>query len=121
MMVPQLTASPPPPPNAKAGSLPGCANADDQSAVSRWGPPCPLGQHRGTRRRNWTWWRSTGEVFVHAGSTYHYGDRKLVLTGTAPVVRVRPDIPLGCSSSARDFGWRVARSDGQVERWLCDP
>lgn len=45
----------------------------------------------------------------------------LVLTGTAPVVRVRPDIPLGCSSSARDFGRLVAHSDGQVERWLCDP
>ncbi|MCZ4345589.1 hypothetical protein [Devosia neptuniae] len=61
------------------------------------------------------------EVFVHAGSTYYYGDRKLLLTGTHPVVRVRPDTPLRYSSAAWDCGWLVARTDGQVERWLCDP
>lgn len=61
------------------------------------------------------------EVFVHAGSCYYYTDRKLFVTGTHPMVRIRPAIPLRYASAAWDFGWLVARSDGQVERWICDP
>jgi hypothetical protein len=63
----------------------------------------------------------THEVLVHAGSCYYYTDSRLFLTGTHPVVRVRPDIPLRYSSAAWDFGWLVARSDGEIERWLCNP
>lgn len=61
------------------------------------------------------------EVFVHAGSCYSYTEQKLFLTGTHPVVRVRPDMPLRYTSQGWDFGWLVARTDGEVERWLCNP
>lgn len=61
------------------------------------------------------------EVFVHAGSCYYYTDRRLFITGTHPLVRVRAAIPLRYISRGWDFGWLVARSDGHVERWLVDP
>lgn len=61
------------------------------------------------------------EVFIHAGSCYYYTERKLFMTGTHPLVRVRPAIPLRYVSRGWDFGWLMARSDGQVARWLCDP
>lgn len=63
----------------------------------------------------------THEIFVHAGSCYSYTEQKLFLTGTHPVVRVRPDMPLRYTSKGWDFGWLVARTDGEVERWLCNP
>ena len=63
----------------------------------------------------------THEVFVHAGSCYSYTEQKLFLTGTHPVVRVRPNMPLRYTSKGWDFGWLVARTDGEVERWLCNP
>jgi hypothetical protein len=61
------------------------------------------------------------EVFVHAGSSYHYTEQGLFMTGTHPVVRVRPNIPMRYSSGAWDFGWLMARTDGHVARWLCNP
>ena len=61
------------------------------------------------------------EVFVHAGSCYYYTRRKLFMTGTHPLVRVRPAIPLRYTSGGWDFGWLMARTDGHVARWLCDP
>jgi hypothetical protein len=61
------------------------------------------------------------EVFVHAGSCYYYTERKLFMTGTHPLVRVRPAIPLHYTSQGWDFGWLMARTDGHVARWLCDP
>lgn len=61
------------------------------------------------------------ELFVHAGSCYYYSERRLFMTGTHPLVRVRPAIPLRYQSRAWDFGWLMARSDGHVARWLCDP
>lgn len=61
------------------------------------------------------------EIFVHAGSCYYYTEQELFLTGTHPVVRVRPDMPLRYTSQGWDFGWLVARTDGEVERWLCNP
>lgn len=61
------------------------------------------------------------EVFIHAGSCYYYTERNLFMTGTHPLVRVRPAIPLRYGSRGWDFGWLMARSDGQVARWLCDP
>ena len=61
------------------------------------------------------------EVFVHAGSCYYYTERKLFMTGTHPLARVRPAIPLGYTSRGWDFGWLMARTDGHVARWLCDP
>ena len=48
-------------------------------------------------------------------------DRKLFITGTHPAVRVKPAIPLRYGTKGWDFSWLVARSDGQVERWRCDP
>lgn len=61
------------------------------------------------------------EVFVHAGSCYYYTGRRLFMTGTHPLVRVRPAIPLRYTSQGWDFGWLMARTDGHVARWLCDP
>lgn len=61
------------------------------------------------------------EVFVHAGSCYYYTEQQLFLTGTHPVVRVRPTIPVRYTSKGWDFGWLVARTDGKIERWLCNP
>ena len=61
------------------------------------------------------------EVFIHAGSCYYYTDQQLFMTGTHPLVRVQPAIPLRYASRNWDFGWLMARSDGQVARWLCDP
>lgn len=61
------------------------------------------------------------EVFIHAGSCYYYTEQKLFMTGTHPLVRVRSAIPLRYASRNWDFGWLMARSDGQVARWLCDP
>ncbi len=61
------------------------------------------------------------EVFVHAGSCYYYTLRKLFITGTHPVVRVRPATPLEYMTYGWDFGWLMARSDGRVMRWLCNP
>jgi hypothetical protein len=61
------------------------------------------------------------EAFIHCGSCYYYTDRKLFITGTHPAVRVKPAIPLRYTSGGWDFSWLVARTDGQVERWRCDP
>jgi len=61
------------------------------------------------------------EVFVHAGSCYYYTERRLFMTGTHPLARVRPAIPLRYTSGGWDFGWLMARTDGHVARWLCDP
>ncbi|MDO8358948.1 MAG: hypothetical protein Q7T08_02780 [Devosia sp.] len=61
------------------------------------------------------------EAFIHAGSCYYYTDRKLFITGTHPAVRVKPAIPLRYGSRGWDFCWLVARTDGQVERWACNP
>ncbi len=61
------------------------------------------------------------EAFIHAGSGYYYTDRKLFITGTHPAVRVKPAIPMRYGTGGWDFCWLVARTDGQVERWRCDP
>ena len=61
------------------------------------------------------------EIFIHAGSCYYYTEQKLFMTGSHPLVRVRPAIPLHYASRNWDFGWLMARTDGQVARWLCDP
>jgi hypothetical protein len=61
------------------------------------------------------------EVFIHGGSCYYYTEQQLFMTGTHPLVRVQPAIPLRYGSRNWDFGWLMARSDGQVARWLCDP
>ncbi len=61
------------------------------------------------------------EVFVHGGSCYYYTRRRLFMTGTHPLVRVRPALPLRYASRGWDFGWLMARTDGHVARWLCDP
>lgn len=61
------------------------------------------------------------EVFVHAHSSYNYTDRKLLIAGTHPVVRVRPGIPLRYTSRGWDFGWLMARTDGHVAFLLYDP
>ncbi len=61
------------------------------------------------------------EVFVQGGSAYYYTETKLFMIGSHPVVRVRPAVPLRYTSRGWDFGWLMARSDGQVVYRRCDP
>jgi hypothetical protein len=61
------------------------------------------------------------EVFVEVGSCYYYLDQKLFITGSHPVVRVKPGIPMRYVSRGWDFGWLVLRTDGAVSYRCCDP
>lgn len=61
------------------------------------------------------------EVFVHTGPGYYSAGRKIFCAGAQPVVRVRPAIPMRYASRNWDFGWLLPRTDGTVERWLCNP
>ncbi len=61
------------------------------------------------------------EVFVHVGPCYHYTESGFLLAAAHPLVRVAPSIPLLYGSGKWDFGWILARTDGHVARWLCDP
>ncbi|MFN0168177.1 MAG: hypothetical protein ACKV22_17265 [Bryobacteraceae bacterium] len=61
------------------------------------------------------------EVFIQTGSSYYYTERKLFITGSHPLVRVRPAIPLRYRSRNWDFGWLMLRTDGKVVSWLVDP
>jgi len=62
------------------------------------------------------------EVFVRVGSGYYYYcDDRLFAAGTHPLIRVAPTIPLLYASRSWDVGWLLARTDGVVARWLCDP
>jgi len=60
-------------------------------------------------------------VFVQTGPGYYCTQRKLFCGGSQPVIRVRPEIPMRYTSDGWDFGWLMPRTDGFVERWLCDP
>ena len=61
------------------------------------------------------------EVFVHLGAGYYYSERKQFMASANPVVRTRPQIPLGYGTSNWDFGWLMPRSDGRLSRWHCNP
>ncbi|MCC6511170.1 MAG: hypothetical protein IT423_18865 [Pirellulaceae bacterium] len=61
------------------------------------------------------------EVFVHGGPAYYSTQRKIFCAGSQPVVRVKPNIPMRYVSRGWDFGWLMPRTDGTVERWLCNP
>ncbi|MCC7420046.1 MAG: hypothetical protein IT428_07200 [Planctomycetaceae bacterium] len=61
------------------------------------------------------------EVIVQIGSTYFYTEQRLFIGGTHPVVRIRPAIPIKYATDAWDFGWVMARTDGQVVFRRCDP
>ncbi len=61
------------------------------------------------------------EVFIHTGPGYHSTGQGIFCAGTQPVVRVKPGIPMNYESRGWDFGWLMARTDGMVARWLCDP
>jgi len=52
------------------------------------------------------------EVFTRASSCYYYTEQKLFITGTDPLVRVRPSIPLQYASGGWDVSWIMARTDG---------
>jgi hypothetical protein len=60
-------------------------------------------------------------VFVQTGPGYYCTQRRLFSSGSQPVVRVRPGIPMHYTSGGWDFGWLMPRTDGFVDRWLCDP
>lgn len=61
------------------------------------------------------------EVFVEAGSSYAYLEQRLFMTGSHPVVRVKPSIPLRYESMGWDFGWLFLRTDGNVVYRRCNP
>jgi hypothetical protein len=61
------------------------------------------------------------ELFVECGSSYYYEDRQWFITGSHPIIRVRPDIPMRYDTRAWDFGWLMLRSDGHVVYRRCDP
>lgn len=61
------------------------------------------------------------EVFVQAGPGYYNTRQKLFTTGSHPVVRVCPATPLVYSTQNWDFGWIMARTDGQIQFRRCDP
>jgi hypothetical protein len=61
------------------------------------------------------------ELFVQTGPGYYSTERKIFCAGTQPVVRVKPAVPMRYASRGWDFGWLLARTDGCVARWLCDP
>lgn len=61
------------------------------------------------------------EVFVQCGAGYYYTERRLFMTGSHPVVRVKPAIPLLYETRGWDFGWLMLRTDGRVVYRRCDP
>lgn len=61
------------------------------------------------------------EVFIQAGSCYHYTKERLLIASSHPLARVRPAIPLRYSSGNWDYAWLVARTDGQVAKLVYDP
>ncbi len=61
------------------------------------------------------------EVFVHAGPCYFHTRQKLFVTGTHPVVQIRPAIPLRYESQNWNCGWLMARTDGFVASSQVNP
>lgn len=61
------------------------------------------------------------EVFIQVGPGYFYSRQKLLIGGTHPLVRVRPDIPMRYVSRGWDFGWLMPRTDGRAAMLLYDP
>lgn len=61
------------------------------------------------------------EVFVKTGWSYYYTEQKLFMTGSHPVVRCTPDVPMSYKSRGWDFGWLMVRSDGLLFYRRCDP
>ena len=61
------------------------------------------------------------EVFVQGGSCYYYTEQELFITGSHPVIRIKPAIPLQYESRGWDFGWLMLRTDGRVVYRRCDP
>jgi hypothetical protein len=61
------------------------------------------------------------ELFVQTGPGYYNTQLKLFTTGTRPIVRVKPAIPMQYQTRGWDFGWLTARTDGRVQLWMCDP
>ena len=61
------------------------------------------------------------EVFIQTGPSYYHTDQRMFVTGTHPLVRVAPAVPLRYASENWDFGWLMARTDGMVMRSLVDP
>jgi hypothetical protein len=65
--------------------------------------------------------RMAQEVIVPTIARYYYTAGKVFIAASQPLVRVAPSIPLCYKSQNWDFGWIVARTDGQVARLLYDP
>ena len=61
------------------------------------------------------------QMFVQTHSCYHATEQRLFTAGTHPIVRVRPRVPARYETHGWDFGWVMARTDGYIARWMCDP
>jgi hypothetical protein len=60
-------------------------------------------------------------VFVQTGPGYLCTKQRLFSAGSQPVVRVRPGVPMRYTTGGWDFGWLMARTDGFLAGWICDP
>jgi hypothetical protein len=61
------------------------------------------------------------EVFVKTGYDYYYTEQELFISGTYPLVRVKPNIPMEYTSNGWDFGWLLVRTDGYAVQRICNP
>ena len=61
------------------------------------------------------------EVFVKTGWSYYYTEQEFFMTGSHPVIRCNPDVPMRYGSRGWDFGWLMVRSDGRLFYRRCDP
>lgn len=61
------------------------------------------------------------EVFVRVGPGYYYTEQRLFMSGSHPLVRIRPNIPMQYVSRGWDFGWLMLRTDGRAVYRKCDP
>jgi hypothetical protein len=61
------------------------------------------------------------EVFVQGGSAYFYTQKRQLIVGSHPVIRLSPAIPLRYRTANWDFGWLMVRTDGHVVYRRCDP
>ena len=61
------------------------------------------------------------EVFIQTGYNYYYTEKELLITGTHPLVRIAPSIPLKYAPHNWDYSWIMLRTDGSAVVRSCCP
>ena len=64
---------------------------------------------------------SEHEVFIQTGWGYYYNSKKLFISATHPLVKIKPAIPLLYESDGWNFGWLILRTDGACVERICNP